>query len=92
MIAKIQAHDLVALKDGAVSAEIDGEVVALDVNTGICYGLDPIGSNIWRLLETPRTVPLRFPLNRPARHIRMRQTGADPVFYWTIAELHVYGS
>jgi hypothetical protein len=43
-------------------------------------------------LEMPRTVPLRFPLNRPARHLRMRQTGADPVFYWSIAELHVYGS
>jgi hypothetical protein len=43
-------------------------------------------------LETPRTVPLRFPVNRPARHIRMRQIGADPVFYWTIAELHIYGS
>jgi endo-1,3(4)-beta-glucanase len=43
-------------------------------------------------LETPRTVPLRFPINRTARHIRLRQTGADPIFYWTIAELHVYGS
>ena len=43
-------------------------------------------------LETPRTVPLRFPLNRTARHIRLRQTDADPVFYWSIAELHVYGS
>ena len=29
-------------------------------------------------LETPRTVPLRFPLNRTARHIRLRQTDADP--------------
>ena len=27
-----------------------------------------------------------------ARLIRLRQTGADPVFYWSIAELHVYGS
>ena len=43
-------------------------------------------------LETPRTVPLRFPVNRNARLIRLRQTDADPVFYWSIAELHVYGS
>ena len=44
-------------------------------------------------LEIPRTVPLRFPLgNRTARFIRMRQTGADRTFYWSIAELKVYGS
>jgi hypothetical protein len=43
-------------------------------------------------LELPRTVPLRFPLNRQARFVRMLQTGSDPVFYWSIAELHVYGS
>jgi hypothetical protein len=43
-------------------------------------------------LETPLTVPLRFPLNRSARLIRLRQTDADRIFYWSIAELHVYGS
>jgi hypothetical protein len=44
-------------------------------------------------LEMPRTVPLRVPLaNRGARYIRMRQTGADRVYYWSIAELKVYGS
>ena len=44
-------------------------------------------------LEMPRTVPLRFPLGpRRPGYIRLRQTGADPVFYWSIAELKVYGS
>jgi hypothetical protein len=44
-------------------------------------------------LEIPRTVPLRFPLgNRRAQYIRMRQTGADRVYYWSIAELKIYGS
>ena len=43
-------------------------------------------------LELPRTVPLRFPVNRPGRYVRLLQTGSDPVFYWSIAELHVYGS
>lgn len=44
-------------------------------------------------LEVPRTVPLRVPLgNRRARFIRMRQTGADRIYYWSIAELRVYGS
>jgi hypothetical protein len=44
-------------------------------------------------LEMPRTVPLRIPLaNRRAQYIRMRQTGADRTYYWTIAELKVFGS
>ena len=44
-------------------------------------------------LEMPRTVPLRIPLgNRRAQHIRMRQTGRERIYYWSIAELKVYGS
>ena len=44
-------------------------------------------------LEAPHTVPLRIPLgDRALRYIRMRQTGADRVYYWSIAELGVYGS
>jgi hypothetical protein len=40
-----------------------------------------------------RVMPLVFELEpRPARYIRMTQLGSDPVFYWTIAELKVFGS
>jgi hypothetical protein len=43
-------------------------------------------------LEAPLTVPLRFPLQgRSGRFIRLRQTGEDPIYYWSIAELGVYG-
>lgn len=41
-------------------------------------------------LESPRTVPLRLPLQHEGRFIRLRQTGQHPVFYWTIAELQVH--
>jgi hypothetical protein len=27
----------------------------------------------------------------PVRYIRLTQLGADPVFYWSVAELRVYG-
>ena len=44
-------------------------------------------------LELPRSVPLRLPLGHAAaRYLRLRQTGEDPVYYWSIAELQVYGS
>ena len=40
----------------------------------------------------PRDVPLAFALPRvPARLIRLRQIGQDPVFYWSIFELAVFG-
>ncbi len=47
------AAQVVVRSDEALTAEIDGEVVALDVAKGVCYGLDPIGSHIWALLATP---------------------------------------
>jgi hypothetical protein len=40
----------------ALAAEIDGEVVALDVVKGVCYGLDPIGSEIWSMLAQPTSI------------------------------------
>jgi hypothetical protein len=43
-------------------------------------------------LEAPLTVPLRFPLSgRSSRYIRLRQTEQDRTWYWSIAELAVYG-
>ena len=37
----------------AATAEIDGQLVALDVNKGVCYGLNDVGTRIWTLIETP---------------------------------------
>ena len=39
-------------RDGeALCAEIDGEIVALNVAKGVCYGFDAISSHIWALIE-----------------------------------------
>jgi hypothetical protein len=43
----------VARGSGFVDAEIDNEVVALNVESGTCYGLNRVGSRIWRLLADP---------------------------------------
>jgi hypothetical protein len=43
-------------------------------------------------LEDPLLVPLRIAVDpSSARFVRLRQTGSDPIYYWTIAELHLYG-
>jgi hypothetical protein len=48
--------DFVTRSPKALSANIDGEVVALDIARGACYGLDAIASRVWALIETPRTI------------------------------------
>lgn len=45
--------DVATREPGALSAEIDGEVVALDVAKGVCYALGGAGARIWALLERP---------------------------------------
>ena len=45
--------DCVVRNRETLSAEIDGEVVALDVAKGACYGLDPVGARIWGMIEAP---------------------------------------
>ncbi len=43
-------------------------------------------------LEAPLELPLRFPFEaRPARFIRLRQTASEPIYWWSIVELRVFG-
>lgn len=37
-----------------VGTELDGEFVMLDPDSGNYYGLNEVGSAVWRLLATPR--------------------------------------
>ena len=47
---------VVTRNDGLLTAEVDGELMAMSVERGTCYGLDAIGTRIWSLLAEPRTV------------------------------------
>jgi hypothetical protein len=42
--------------DGFIDAEFDDEVVALSIEHGTCYGLNRVGSRIWKLLATPTRI------------------------------------
>lgn len=48
--------DVFVKNPSTATAEIDGQIVALDIRAGICFGLDPIASNIWKLLEDRRSL------------------------------------
>lgn len=42
--------------ESAIFSTIAGEVVALDVQAGQCFGFNGVASAVWELLETPRSV------------------------------------
>lgn len=46
---------VVAAKD-QVSSDLGDEVAILDLRGGMYYGLESVGSRIWKLIEEPRTV------------------------------------
>jgi hypothetical protein len=46
----------IARHDEALFAEVDGEVVALNVANGACFGLNRVASDIWRLIESPAAI------------------------------------
>lgn len=45
---------LVSRKSGLIEAEVDGELVALHVENGTCYGFNGTATRIWQLVEEPK--------------------------------------
>jgi hypothetical protein len=41
----------VRVPDGVLSRDLQGEMVILDLKTGVYFGLDPVGTRIWHLLQ-----------------------------------------
>ena len=44
-------NDSVKIDDQVVFRELEGEMVLLNLETGIYFGLDPVGTRIWTLLR-----------------------------------------
>jgi hypothetical protein len=42
-------------REKLLEADVNGEIVALHVERGQCYGLNGVASEIWRMLEQPRS-------------------------------------
>ena len=47
---------VIARASGLLEAEVDGELVALHVEQGTCYGFNRTATRVWALLEAPRTL------------------------------------
>ena len=49
--SQITLRDSVAIPEDVVFRELDGEVVLLNLNSGIYFGLNEMGTRIWQLLQ-----------------------------------------
>jgi hypothetical protein len=47
---------LVLRRAGLIEAEVDGELVALHVDNGTCYGFNGTATRIWAMIETPKRI------------------------------------
>ena len=50
---RIDEHSRIVRNDSIPTGVIDGELVALDLEKGDCFGMDQIGTRIWSLAATP---------------------------------------
>jgi len=52
----IKLTSLVSASAGQLSCDLGGEAAILNLKTGTCYGLNPVGARIWSLLTAPTRV------------------------------------
>ena len=69
--ANISLNALVAATQKQVSTSLEDEAVILHLEKGVYYGLNPVGSRIWNLLQAPRTV-------RDIRDIILQEFEVEP--------------
>lgn len=55
ILNKIPLNAIIKASPNQAATELDGEAVILNLENGVYYGLDEIGTYIWGLLQTPHT-------------------------------------
>ena len=53
---KLSPNSTIEVAKDVVSCDLVDEAAILNLKTGIYYGLDPVGSRIWKLIQTPRQI------------------------------------
>jgi hypothetical protein len=56
MTANVTVQSVVVAVKDQVSSDVGGEAVILHMQSGIYYGLDPVGARIWSLVQQPKSV------------------------------------
>ncbi|KOP22750.1 thymidylate synthase [Hapalosiphon sp. MRB220] len=53
---KISEHSIIVASVEQISSDLGGEAVILNLKSGMYHGLNEVGSRIWNLIQTPKTV------------------------------------
>lgn len=48
--------DMVTRGADLLTTTVDGELLAMSIERGACYGLNRVGARAWELLERPRSI------------------------------------
>lgn len=56
MATKFSAETVFRKSTELLESDVDEEIVALDVEKGQCYGLNAVGSRVWKLLDSPMSI------------------------------------
>lgn len=56
MSAPLSLSFCLKIPDGIVHRDLQGELVLLNLNTGVYFGLDHVGTKIWHLLQEGRSL------------------------------------
>jgi hypothetical protein len=51
----ITSESILVAADHQVSCDVDDEAALLNLDTGVYYGLNPVGAYIWKLVQSPVT-------------------------------------
>ena len=52
---RVGGETIFARATALMEAEIEDEIVALDVDRGLCFGFNPVAASVWKLLGQPRS-------------------------------------
>ena len=56
MNANITSRSIVVVAKDQLSCSLGGEAAILSMKEGVYYGLDPVGAEVWNLIQTPQSV------------------------------------
>lgn len=69
-----------------VSSDVDGEKVMMSIESGEYFGLDPVGSRIWELIENPIQVEKLIELLLEEFEVNQEQCEIDTIEF--LDQLH----
>jgi hypothetical protein len=55
-VTALNSNNTVARSNSFVHAEVDGEVVVLNLDAGTSYGLNKVGTRVWTLIAEPKRI------------------------------------